>query len=229
MARRRGRLKQQARPPAAPGGLGRALRRLAFPTLAVLIVVGVTAGLIFAVTQVNKESQSAGAEAEQDRDPSLPGEWIDPGGVYGSDEHTGTHFAAGTVYPVCTDEVTENCYTSNPPTSGSHDPVAVQWGIYDEPQRKEQLLHNMEHAGVVVWYNCTGCEDVISELKDIVLGYLEDGRLLVMTPYPEMEPDTIALTGWSRLDKFGVDEFDEGRVRRFIEAHECRFDPESIC
>lgn len=209
--------------------MGRVLRRLTWPTLAVLVVAAITAALIFAVTQLGEERRATGAEAEQDKDPSLPGEWIDPGGVYGSDEPTALHLPQGTVYPVCTDEITEDCYASNPPASGPHDPVPVGRGIYDEPQLKERLLHNMEHAAVIVWYNCADCEEEISTLKQIVLDYLEDGRQLVMTPYPEMEPDTIALTGWTRLDKFGVDEFDEGRARRFIETHECRFDPEEIC
>jgi len=36
------------------------------------------------------------------------------------------------------------------------------------------------------------------------------------------------VASWGRLDKFPVSEFDEGRVRRYIEAHERRFNPEGL-
>ena len=45
-------------------------------------------------------------------------------------------------------------YTSDPPTSGPHTGVPANWGIAPEVLAKEVPVHNMEHAGVVVWYNC---------------------------------------------------------------------------
>jgi hypothetical protein len=86
----------------------------------------------------------------------------------------------------------------------------------------------MEHGGVVIWYNCSDCGEVVASMSEIAEGYLEDGRALVMTPYPEMEENTIALTSWSRLDKFSVDEYSEERLRTFVEAHERRFNPEGF-
>ena len=221
MSRQVGRRKLQRRPPPGSGPLQRAVRRLALPVVIVLVAAGIIGGLVFAVSQTGEERSMPGEGAEIDDSPDLPGQFFASQG--------GAHLNTGTVYPVCGEQITEDCYASNPPASGPMDSATVQRGIYDEPQPREQLVHNMEHAGVIVWYNCAECEEEISALRKIVEDYGRDGRLLVMTPYSEMEADTIALTGWTRLDKFRVDEFDERRVRRFIETHECRFDPEGIC
>jgi hypothetical protein len=49
-----------------------------------------------------------------------------------------------------------------------------------------------------------------------------------MSAYDGMEPETIALTAWTRLDKFPAGQFDAGRVRAFILAHNKRFNPENF-
>lgn len=136
------------------------------------------------------------------------------------------HFAAGQAY---------NAYDGNPPTSGPHASVYAQWGVYEEPQPKEQMVHNMEHAGVIVWYNCEGgaeplsadeCAQLKNDLTSIVQPAVVGGGMIVMTPYADMQ-DRIALTAWRHLDSFN--EFDEQRVRTFLETFECRFDPENLC
>ena len=43
-----------------------------------------------------------------------------------------------------------------------------------------------------------------------------------------MEPDTIALTAWTRLDKFSVEDFTAKRVEDFIAEHHKRFNPEGF-
>jgi hypothetical protein len=136
------------------------------------------------------------------------------------------HFAAGEAY---------NEYNGNPPTTGPHASVYAQWGIYEEPQPKEQMVHNMEHAGVIVWHNCGGgdeplsvdeCAQLKNDLASIVQPAVADGEMIVMTPYADMQ-DRIALTAWRHLDSFN--DFDEQRVRTFLETFECRYDPENIC
>ena len=49
-----------------------------------------------------------------------------------------------------------------------------------------------------------------------------------MAPYSDMEPDTIAITSWSRIDKFGVEDYSLDRVEGFIDAHYKRFNPEGF-
>jgi hypothetical protein len=41
-------------------------------------------------------------------------------------------------------------------------------------------------------------------------------KFVVLAPYPTMK-HRIALTAWTRIDTF--EEFDEGRVRRFIDRY----------
>lgn len=124
-------------------------------------------------------------------------------------------------------------YNSNPPTSGPHGPVA-DWGVQTEPVPKESAVHNMEHGGVVIWYNCAGgpaplsdegCQTLQSELGSIVEEAVADDKLVMMTRYADMD-QRIALTAWRKLDAF--DDFDEAHVRAFIAAFERLFNPENF-
>ncbi len=134
------------------------------------------------------------------------------------------HLSAGTSY---------NAYNSNPPTSGPHAPAPAPWGVSATPLPKEVPVHNMEHGGVVIWLNCAAapplsqadCATMASQLGAIVRDAVAAGKLVVMTPYPDME-QRIALTAWRTLDAFA--EFDEARVRDFIERHERAFNPEGF-
>ncbi|HEX9445900.1 MAG TPA: DUF3105 domain-containing protein [Candidatus Binatia bacterium] len=107
-------------------------------------------------------------------------------------------------------------YNSDPPSSGPHVPQIATWGIHPDPVPKEYLVHNLEDGGVVINYNCTAaapdCKALVAKLESIVRKYDH----VVLSPYPGMS-NKIALTAWTRLDKF--DEFDEPRIARFIEAY----------
>jgi hypothetical protein len=50
-----------------------------------------------------------------------------------------------------------------------------------------------------------------------------------MAPDSDLDADTIALASWTRIDSMPAAEYDDARVRAFIEAHSCRFDPEGFC
>jgi hypothetical protein len=130
---------------------------------------------------------------------------------------------------------TFDAYNSNPPTSGPHSPRFETWGVHDVVVPKEVAVHNMEHAGVIVWYNCNGgpeplsadeCAELRNELSSVVQLMVAERKSVLMTPFPEM-PDRIALTAWQYLDSFN--EFDRERVELFIDTFECNFDPEGFC
>lgn len=105
-------------------------------------------------------------------------------------------------------------YNSDPPTSGPHLPNIARWGIHTEPIAKELQVHNLEDGGVIVQYNCPeGCPELAGQLEGIVKKYPEK---VILAPYPDMDA-RIALTSWSRIDKFN--EFDAGRVDAFIQAY----------
>jgi len=104
-------------------------------------------------------------------------------------------------------------YASDPPTSGPHAGGTVPWGIHEQPIPKALQVHSLEDGGVLVQYNCTDCDDLVRNLKDIVRRYTDK---VILAPYPAMKT-RIALTAWSYLDAF--EQFDEQRILRFIEAH----------
>ena len=190
------------------------------------------------VLEITKTSGVEGARAaENDRSTSLPGQYV---AVHpGFDGRPGTsddrqHFANGISYPICTaaqiaaNEISNPlCYLSNPPVSGPHGASPMAFKVLDNPAPKENLLHNMEHGGVVIWYNTTN-RDVISQLNEITNNSLDKRRLVVISEYREMEAETIAVTSWTRLDKFAVRDFNAKRVSDFIEVHNKRYNPEGF-
>lgn len=106
-------------------------------------------------------------------------------------------------------------YNSTPPTSGTHVGGKAQWGISDSPIPDELQIHNLEDGGVVVQYNCTPsdeCKKLVENLSSIVKKYPDK---VLMAPYPKLD-SRIALTAWTRLDKFS--DFDEERMQKFIKA-----------
>jgi hypothetical protein len=108
-------------------------------------------------------------------------------------------------------------YNSVPATSGWHyaQPSApAPWGIYNEELTDEVLVHNLEHGGIRIHYNCPeGCSELVSQLVDSA----RLGRKVVLSPYTQME-GRIALVAWNYIDTF--EEYDAERIREFIAAHE---------
>jgi len=52
------------------------------------------------------------------------------------------------------DYCTPVVYMHNPPASGNHWPWHADWGVHDEVVPRESWVHNLEHGGVVLLYNC---------------------------------------------------------------------------
>ncbi|CAN5664788.1 hypothetical protein BH24DEI1_BH24DEI1_15370 [soil metagenome] len=107
-------------------------------------------------------------------------------------------------------------YNTNPPTSGWHVANVARAGTYDYELPDQLLVHNLEDGYVVMYYQMGSDEENearMRELENASRGY----RRVVIVPRSNMEA-TYALTAWRRLDKF--DEFDEARVRTFLDAYE---------
>jgi hypothetical protein len=103
-------------------------------------------------------------------------------------------------------------YNSDPPTSGPHLPYVAPWGVHTRPIQRELQVHNLEDGGVIVQYNCE-CPELVARLRDVVQKY---DNHVILAPYPDMK-SKIALTAWTRIET--LSDFDEARVRRFIEAY----------
>jgi hypothetical protein len=104
-------------------------------------------------------------------------------------------------------------YSSNPPTSGSHWDTPQDWGIYTSQQVQEQLVHNLEHGGIIIQYNDLSPAE-IQTLTNLVQ---RDSHHVVLAPYPGLSSGTkVALTAWTHLQTCtGVD---ENAIYAFVNA-----------
>lgn len=182
--------------------------------------------------------------AEVDENPDLPGVFIPSQGR----QHLQGAWPLDDRMGFCAtpeEALTGECYASNPPSSGRH--LGVQRnveletgqvinippepGVYDFEIPRESISHIQEHAGVFIGYHCTTaeCDEVVGRITEVVADELGSGARVVMAPSTDFFPNTIALASWTRVDVFQSGDFTEDRIRRFIQAHSCRFDPEGFC
>ncbi len=82
-------------------------------------------------------------------------------------------------------------YTGNPPSSGTHNPIPLDAGIYDKPVDVTMQVHSEEHGYIIINYNGVS-QDVVQQLTNIVQS---DPRKVILAPYPNM-PYKISLTAW---------------------------------
>ncbi len=128
-------------------------------------------------------------------------------------------------------DVTGSGYTESPATSGPHwfapitfavVPSPARWGVYELSLPDEVLVHNIEHGGVGIHYNCpAGCADLIATLENLVP---PNRTQFIMSPYLNMDTK-IAITAWRH--HMYLDQFDEPLIREFIATFQDKA-PESI-
>ena len=140
--------------------------------------------------------------------PSGPGERIA--------DQVPTHVGIDEPHPV---------YNSVPATSGWHygQPLSpVRWGIHSEFLADEYRLHNLEHGGIGIHYNCpAGCIETVQQLTDLApRGFSQ----FIISPYTQMG-SKIAITAWRHI--LYLDEFDEVQLSEFIDEYLDRA-PESV-
>jgi hypothetical protein len=128
---------------------------------------------------------------------------IDEGAVQSFANQGGIHIARGQTHPP---------YNSLPPTSGWHYADAVApWGIASTQIPDEVQVHNLEHGGILIQYDCpSGCPDMVTKLETIGRTYPSK---VVVAPYAGIG-HPIAVTAWTKLAY--LDQVDEGFIRDFI-------------
>ena len=122
-------------------------------------------------------------------------------------------------------------YSSLPATSGPHWNTPANWGVYSTPQNESQLLHNLEHGGIVIWYDPDALtEEQVAELDSYVESQVATGIggrfKFVVSPWGGDEPlgGPVAVTAWRHL--LTLEEFDMDAIRAFADANYLRFAPE---
>lgn len=184
---------------------------------------------------------NAADRAELDASEAIPGIYVAPQGR----QHTGAYPLRDRVAFCVEGAVKPTCYASNPPTSGLHVPVQgtvrlpdgqrlklpPDPGVYDVEIPREAIPHIQEHAGVYIGYNCASdaCRSAAERLKTLVGQENLIGARVVLSPDSDLATDEIGMASWTRYDRFSAADYSDDRVRTFIKANSCRFDPEGFC
>lgn len=142
----------------------------------------------------------------------------------------GIHVPVGTVI---------TSWNSNPPSSGEHYPIWGKWNHTNAasvPLPRGYYVHNEEHGGVILLYNCPkGCPDEISAMQAL-MGDLPPDPLCtapgvstrtLITADPELPPGIrFAAAAWGFT--YTADCFEVQSMRDFILAHYAH-GPENTC
>ncbi len=219
----------------------------------ILVVAG---GIIYLVIQSNQEgapSYEKEQAYEMDAEADLPGEFVNlpeafkdaDGNLahYGQDSDEGPNTNAHVTREVdYSAETSANSDTGLPPVGGPHwgqggcgnDPSEasafcgpVPWGVYRASWAAGSVVHNMEHGGVVVWYN-TDNAALVTDMEGWVGDLGDDGAFVVMMPYDDIPDDTVALTAWTRREILPAADVTEDNISDFIRTMNCRFNPEGF-
>ena len=110
-------------------------------------------------------------------------------------------------------------YNSDPPTSGPHYVQPAEAGFYDEALTDEQLVHNLEHGYVVIWYNCvkldeSACNDLKANIKPVINDV--NGVKVIASPRDSIDV-SVVMTSWGRLLK--METFDAVQARAFYQTN----------
>jgi hypothetical protein len=96
----------------------------------------------------------------------------------------------------------EVAYESVPPCIGDHRRSWLRWGAYDAPVVGEDYVHNLEHGGIAILYDCPGgCASDVEALEAYVAAVpADDGGAFryILAPYPGL-PKRIAVATWGQL------------------------------
>ena len=109
-------------------------------------------------------------------------------------------------------------YNSNPPTSGPHLPYTAGWSAYTEVQPDPLLVHNLEDAGVILWYKSGTPQENAAQVKKLETAYdARRYRRVIIAPRANLDTQ-YALTAWGRLETFNT--LDPAQINTFMNAFE---------
>jgi uncharacterized protein DUF3105 len=113
-----------------------------------------------------------------------------------------------------------SAYGSLPATSGPHWGTPNDWGVYSQAQAESQLIHNLEHGGIVIWYQPDLLDaDSLQALTEWVQSQVRSARFkVILSPWAGADfGHPIAITAWNWL--LYQDVLDLSAVQGFMDAH----------
>ncbi len=155
----------------------RAQRKRTLVTVGLAVLVGaVVVGLIINQQQGTRAVADVGGPATAEEAGCTPVETHEV-------PEQATHVPEGTTVP----------YATNPPTSGDHYESPSAPGFYSSPVQAEQLVHNLEHGQIVMWYRPDAPQEVKDKLEQVTK---QDSLALIATPFELEGSANFALSGW---------------------------------
>lgn len=85
-------------------------------------------------------------------------------------------------------------YEQNPPMSGNHYQVATEWGIYDEPVKDVQAVHNLEHGHIWISYKGLSKEEQATLDKHVRVNPFH----LLVAPRKDNPKKGVYYTTWTK-------------------------------
>jgi hypothetical protein len=101
-------------------------------------------------------------------------------------------------------------YDQVPPLGGPHDPEWLACGVYDEPLRDENAVHDLEHGTVWITYRPDIADEDLATLTDVV----PDDAIL--SPYPDL-PAPVVVTVWGV--QLRLDAADDPQLAEFLDEY----------
>jgi hypothetical protein len=113
-------------------------------------------------------------------------------------------------------------YQSVPATSGQHWNTPGDWGVYppSRPAIESQVIHNLEHGGIVIWYHPSQTSpDDVQALTQYAEQQVRSAKFkVILSPWTGTDfGHPIAVTSWNWL--LYQDELDIDEIRAFLEDH----------
>ncbi len=124
-----------------------------------------------------------------------------------------SHIASGTI-------PNPRPYSSTPATSGPHWETPANWSVYPQAQPESHLIHNLEHGGIVIWYQPSKVNaQQVQELTSFVSTQLTSERYkFILSPWGGKDfGHPIAVTAWRWL--LYLDSPNLDAIRDFTNAH----------
>jgi hypothetical protein len=111
-------------------------------------------------------------------------------------------------------------YSSVPGTSGPHWSTPHAWGVFTTAVPESQAIHNLEHGGIVVWYEPARTDAAaIDALTQWAQQQVTTSRYkVILSPWSGTDfGHPIAVTAWDWL--LYLDTLDIGQIQAFMNDH----------
>lgn len=85
-------------------------------------------------------------------------------------------------------------WATDPPSSGEHLSVPAPFDFYDDPVDPIRLVHNLEHGGVVTYYDDAVPAETVAAMRS---WWSDSPNGVVVSPYAKLDDGEIVLAAWT--------------------------------